>query len=75
MYKTIMRLNNMKKIIYHSFQLLHSCLTGCAPVFGFTGSWRSSIASGGNLFNHPSLQQVNYGVKKQTGKTPTWNML
>ena len=72
MYKTIMRFNNMKKII--PSLIIAFLLTGCAESLALLGP-ASSIASGGNVVQSSVTTAVNYGVKKQTGKTPTGHAL
>jgi hypothetical protein len=72
MYKTITRFTNMKKIIPSLFIVF--LLTGCAEYLAILGP-ASSIASGGNVVQSSVTSAVNYGVKKQTGKTPSGHAL
>ena len=57
----------MKKILGLLLGLL--LLTGCAESLALLGP-TSSAVTGGNIAQSAFSSAVNYGVKKQTGKTP-----
>ena len=57
----------MKKIL--GFLLGLTLLTGCAESLALLGP-TSTAVTGGNIAQSAFSSAVNYGVKKQTGKTP-----
>ena len=57
----------MKKILVSLLGLL--LLTGCAESLALLGP-TSSAVTGGNIAQSAFSSAVNYGVKKQTGKSP-----
>ena len=57
----------MKKIF--GFLLGLTLLTGCAESLALLGP-TSTAATGGNIAQSALSSAVNYGVKKQTGKSP-----
>ncbi len=57
----------MKKILVSLLGLL--LLTGCAESLALLGPTSSAI-TGGNIAQSAFSSAVNYGVKKQTGKSP-----
>ena len=57
----------MKKIL--GFLLGLTLLTGCAESLALLGP-TSTAVTGGNLAQSALSSAVNYGVKKQTGKSP-----
>ena len=57
----------MKKIL--GFLLGFTLLTGCAETLALLGP-TSTAVTGGNIAQSALSSAVNYGVKKQTGKTP-----
>ena len=57
----------MKKIL--SFLLTFILLTGCAESLALLGP-TSTAVTGGNIAQSAFSSAVNYGVKKQTGKSP-----
>ena len=57
----------MKKIL--GFLLGLALLTGCAESLALLGP-TSTAVTGGNIAQSALSSAVNYGVKKQTGKTP-----
>ena len=57
----------MKKIL--SFLLGLTLLTGCAESLALLGP-TSTAVTGGNIAQSAISSAVNYGVKKQTGKSP-----
>ena len=57
----------MKKIL--GFLLGLTLLTGCAESLALLGP-TSTAVTGGNIAQSALSSAVNYGVKKQTGKTP-----
>ena len=57
----------MKKIL--GFLLGFTLLTGCAESLALLGP-TSTAATGGNIAQSAISSAVNYGVKKQTGKSP-----
>ena len=57
----------MKKIL--GLLLGLSLLSGCAQSFALLGP-TSTAVSGGNIAQSAFSSAVNYGVKKQTGKSP-----
>jgi len=57
----------MKKIL--SFLLILTLLSGCAESLALLGT-TSSAVTGGNVAQSAFSSAVNYGVKKQTGKSP-----
>ncbi len=57
----------MKKIL--SLILGLTLLTGCAESLAFLGP-TSTVVTGGNIAQSAFSSAVNYGVKKQTGKSP-----
>ena len=57
----------MKKIL--GFLLGLTLLTGCAESLALLGP-SSTAATGGNIAQSALSSAVNYGVKKQTGKSP-----
>ena len=57
----------MKKIL--GFLLGFTLLTGCVETLALLGP-TSTAATGGNIAQSAFSSAVNYGVKKQTGKSP-----
>ena len=57
----------MKKIL--GFLLGFTLLTGCAESLALLGP-TSTAVTGGNIAQSALSSAVNYGVKKQTGKSP-----
>ena len=57
----------MKKIL--GFLLGLTLLTGCAESLALLGP-TSTAVTGGNIAQSALSSAVNYGVKKQTGKSP-----
>tara|TARA_B100000161_G_C33387505_1_gene340662 strand:+ start:27 stop:428 length:402 start_codon:yes stop_codon:yes gene_type:complete len=57
----------MKKIL--GFLLTFILLTGCAESLALLGP-TSTAVTGGNIAQSAFSSAVNYGVKKQTGKSP-----
>ena len=57
----------MKKIL--SSLLILTLLSGCAESLALLGT-TSSAVTGGNVAQSAFSSAVNYGVKKQTGKSP-----
>ena len=57
----------MKKIL--GFLLIYTLLTGCVETLALLGP-TSTAATGGNIAQSAFSSAVNYGVKKQTGKSP-----
>ena len=57
----------MKKIL--GFLLGFTLLTGCAETLALLGP-TSTAVTGGNIAQSVVSSAVNYGVKKQTGKSP-----
>ena len=57
----------MKKIL--GLLLGLTLLTGCAETFALLGP-SSTAVTGGNIAQSAFSSAVNYGVKKQTGKSP-----
>ena len=57
----------MKKILLLFLTTL--LLTGCAESLALLGP-TSTVATGGNIAQSAFSSAVNYGVKRQTGKTP-----
>ena len=57
----------MKKIL--GFLLGLTLLTGCAESLALLGPTSTSV-TGGNVAQSALSSVVNYGVKKQTGKSP-----
>ena len=57
----------MKKIL--SFLLTFILLTGCAESLALLGP-TSTAVTGGNIAQSAFSSAVNYGIKKQTGKSP-----
>ena len=57
----------MKKIL--GFLLVLTLLTGCANSLALLGPTSTAI-TGGNIAQSALSSAVNYGVKKQTGKSP-----
>ena len=57
----------MKKFLALLFA--HMLLTGCAESLALLGP-TSSAATGGNIAQSAFSSAVNYGVKRQTGKSP-----
>ena len=57
----------MKKIL--GFLLGFTLLTGCAETLALLGP-TSTAVTGGNIAQSAFSSAVNYGVKKQTGKSP-----
>ena len=57
----------MKKIL--GFLLGFALLTGCAESLALLGP-TSTAVTGGNIAQSALSSAVNYGVKKQTGKSP-----
>ena len=57
----------MKKIL--GFLLGFTLLTGCAETLALLGP-TSTAVTGGNIAQSAISSAVNYGVKKQTGKSP-----
>ena len=57
----------MKKIL--GFLLGLTLLTGCAESLALLGP-TSTAVTGGNIAQSAFSSAVNYGVKKQTGKSP-----
>ena len=57
----------MKKIL--GFLLGFTLLTGCAESLALLGP-TSTAVTGGNIAQSTLSSAVNYGVKKQTGKSP-----
>ena len=57
----------MKKIL--GFLLGLTLLTGCAESLALLGP-TSTVVTGGNIAQSALSSAVNYGVKKQTGKSP-----
>ena len=57
----------MKKFLALLFA--HILLTGCAESLALLGP-TSSAATGGNIAQSAFSSAVNYGVKRQTGKSP-----
>ena len=57
----------MKKIL--SFLLTFILLTGCAESLALLGP-TSTAVTGGNIAQSAFSSAANYGVKKQTGKSP-----
>ena len=57
----------MKKIL--GFLLGFTLLTGCAESLALLGP-TSTVVTGGNIAQSALSSAVNYGVKKQTGKSP-----
>ena len=62
----------MKKLIGLLITLL--ALNGCANTLAFLGPASTSI-TGGNVAQSAFSSAVSYGVKKQTGKTPSQHAL
>jgi len=62
------KLNIMKKILIAISLTL--TLNGCANSLAFLGP-ASSVAGGGNVAQSAISSAVSYGIKKQTGKTPS----
>ena len=58
----------MKKILGLLLGLL--LLTGCAESLALLGPTSTTAATGGNIAQSAFSSAVNYGVKKQTGKSP-----
>ena len=58
----------MKKIL--GLLLGLSLLTGCAESLALLGPTSTTAATGGNIAQSAFSSAVNYGVKKQTGKSP-----
>ena len=59
---------SMKKIL--GLLLGLSLLTGCAESLALLGPTSTTAATGGNIAQSAFSSAVNYGVKKQTGKSP-----
>ena len=57
----------MKKIL--GFLLIFTLLTGCAESLALLGP-TSTAVTGGKIAQSAFSSAVNYGVKKQTGKSP-----
>ena len=57
----------MKKIF--SLLAMSALLTGCAESLALLGP-TSTVVTGGNIAQSALSSAVNYGVKKQTGKSP-----
>ena len=62
----------MKKLISLLITLL--ALNGCANSLAFLGPASTSV-TGGNIAQSAFSSAVSYGVKKQTGKTPSQHAL
>ena len=62
----------MKKLIGLLITLL--ALNGCANSLAFLGPASTSV-TGGNVAQSAASSAVSYGVKKQTGKTPSQHAL
>ena len=62
----------MKKLISLLITLL--ALNGCANSLAFLGPASTSV-TGGNVAQSIASSAVSYGVKKQTGKTPSQHAL
>ena len=62
----------MKKLIGLLITLL--ALNGCANTLAFLGPASTSV-TGGNVAQSAVSSAVSYGVKKQTGKTPSQHAL
>ena len=62
-------MKNLLAIIFLSI-----ALNGCANTLAFLGP-ASSAAGGGNMAQSALSSAVSYGVKKQTGKTPSEHAL
>ena len=58
----------MKKIL--GLLLGLSLLTGCVESLALLGPTSTTAATGGNIAQSAFSSAVNYGVKKQTGKSP-----
>ena len=58
----------MKKIL--GLLLGLSLLTGCAESLALLGTTSTTAVTGGNIAQSAFSSAVNYGVKKQTGKSP-----
>ena len=58
----------MKKIL--SLLITLFALSGCANSLAFLGPASTSV-TGGNVAQSAVSSAVSYGIKKQTGKTPT----
>ena len=58
----------MKKILGLFLGL--SLLTGCAESLALLGTTSTTAVTGGNIAQSAFSSAVNYGVKKQTGKSP-----
>ena len=63
------QMKNLLAIIFLSI-----ALNGCANTLAFLGP-ASSAAGGGNMAQSALSSAVSYGVKKQTGKTPSEHAL
>ena len=59
---------SMKKIL--GLLLGLSLLTGCVESLALLGPTSTTAATGGNIAQSAFSSAVNYGVKKQTGKSP-----
>ncbi len=59
---------SMKKIL--GLLLGLSLLTGCAESLALLGPTSTTAVTGGNIAQSAFSSAVNYGVKKQTGKSP-----
>ena len=59
---------SMKKIL--GLLLGLSLLTGCVESLALLGPTSTTAATGGNIAQSVFSSAVNYGVKKQTGKSP-----
>ena len=62
----------MKKLVGLLITLL--ALNGCANSLAFLGPASTSV-TGGNIAQSAFSSAVSYGVKKQTGKTPSQHVL
>ena len=62
----------MKKLVGLLITLL--ALNGCANTLAFLGPASTSV-TGGNIAQSAFSSAVSYGVKKQTGKTPSQHAL
>ena len=58
----------MKKIL--GFLLGLTLLTGCAESLALLGPTSTTAVTGGNIAQSALSSALNYGVKKQTGKSP-----
>lgn len=50
-------------------------LNGCADSIALLGTASSSALSGGNIMQSTLTSAASYGVKKQTGKSPTEHVI